>query len=302
MPKGKRRQRRFSWGGGASDAEDNYMNGTGSNNNIDTFSERETNNGNSLYPVDQVDSARPRQTTTRRDNQQPRLGAWTEAVQEAVESMGTTHRTIKGLEDKFRSHMDELSNTDETRIMLTRLKEECSEKEERINKLKGTIETLRSMDTEAKAEIDRAWAEIKKSRQKLNEEENKQEKRVAAMIAEEKLTLTNEFDKLMMDHGISHAKRTKELEDTKTRMNVEQEKLVAALDAQEKTFEAQSQKLNTARDDCDHWKRITESYKRDTQRLERELQVLKDGLALESQSPEYLYALLLCSVERESIY
>lgn len=302
MPKGKRRQRAFSWDGGASDAEDNYMNGTGSNNNVGTFSGRETNNGDSLYSVDQVDSARPRQTTTRQDNRQPRLGPWTEAVQEVVESMGTTYRKIKGLEDKFTSHMDELSNTDETRIMLTRLKEECSEKEEQINKLRGTIETLRSMDTEAKTEIARAWAEIKKSRQKLNEEETKQEKRVAAMIAEEKLTLTNEFDKLMVNHGISHAKRTKELEDAKTRMNVEQEKLVATLETQKKTFEAQSQELKAARDDCDHWKRVTESYKRDTQGLERKLQVLKDGLALESQSPEYLYVLLLCSVERESIY
>ena len=291
MPKGKRRQRRLNWDGEASDAEDNYINGTGSNNNVGGFSERERNSGNSHHAADQVDGVRPGQTSTPRDNHQPRLGPWTQAVQEVVQNMGTTHRAIKDLEEKFRSHMDDLMDTDETRNMLTRLKGECSEKDEQIKMLKSAITILRNMDTAAKADIDRTWAEIKKSREKLNEEETKQEKRVAAMIAQDKLKLTYEFEKLTKEYDKSYAERRKELEDEGIRMKAEQKQLTATVDTQRKSLEAKSKELKVALELSDHWKRIAESYKQEKQHLERELQVIKDGLALESKPQGYLYAL-----------
>lgn len=85
-------------------------------------------------------------------------------------------------------------------------------------------------------------------------------------------------------------------EDEGIRMKVEQKQLTAIVDAQRKSFEAQSAELNNALDQCDHWKRIAESYKQEKQHLERELQVIKDGLELESKPQEYLYALWLYPV------
>lgn len=293
MPKGKRRQRALSWGGEASGAEDNYLDVAGSNstnNHVDGLGEsgRDISNG---HVTDQVEGARPRQNRAPRENRQYGLGPWTQAVREVVQNMGTTHRAIKDLEDKFRSHVDDLMDTDETRNMLTRLKGECREKDDQIKMLENTIAILRSVDSKAKADIDQSWAEIKKSREKLNEDEIKQEKRVAAMIAQDKLKLTNEFEKLTKEYDRSYAERRKELEDEGIRMKAEQKQLAATVEAQRKSFEAQSEKLNRALDQCDHWQRITESYKQEKQHLERELQVIKDGLALESKPRDYLYVL-----------
>ena len=206
------------------------------------------------------------------------------AVREVAQNTGTTHRAVKDLEEKFRSHMDDLMDTDETRNMLTRLKGECSEKDEQIKMmLKSTISILRNMDTAAKADIDRTWADIKKAREKLNEEETKQEKRVAAMIAQGKLKLTNRFEKLTKEYDRSYAERRKGLEDEGIRIKAEMKQLAATVEAQSKSFEAQSEELNTTLDQFDHWKRIAGSYKQEKQHLERELQVIKDGLALESK-------------------
>lgn len=301
MPKGKRRQRRLSWNGEASGAEDNYANGTGSNTNVFAFSEPERNSDNSHHAADQADGARPRQPSAPRDNHRPRLGPWTQAVQDVVQNMEATHRAIKDLENKFRSHMDDLMDTDQTRNMVTRLKGECSDKDEQIKTLKGTITTLRGIDTEARVDIDRVWAEIKKSREKLIEEETKQEKRVAAMIAQDKLKLTNEFERLTKEYDRSYAERRKELEDEGTRMKVEQKQLAATLEAQRRSLEAQSEELSIAHDQCDHWKRITDSYKQEKQQLERELQGVKDGLALESKPQDYLYTLQLYTVKAKSL-
>lgn len=271
MPKGKRRQKRLSWDGEASDVEDNYINGTGSNNNVGAFSEGERNSGTTHHAADQVGGTKPGQTSARRDSNQPRLGPWTQAVDKVVQNMGATNRAIKELEERFKSHMDDLMDTDETRNILTRLKGESSEKDEQIKMLKSTVTILRNMDIAAKADIDRTWAEIEKSRGKLNEEEVKQEKRVAAMIAQDKLKLTNEFEKLTKEYDRSYAERRKELEDEGIRMKAEQKQLTAKVDAQRKSFETQSAQLNNALDQFDHWKRIAESYKQEKQHLEREL-------------------------------
>jgi hypothetical protein len=79
MPKGKRRQRAFSWDGEASGAEENYMNGTGSNSTnyrVAGVSERERASGND-HATDQVNVARPRQSRASRENRQSNLGPWT---------------------------------------------------------------------------------------------------------------------------------------------------------------------------------------------------------------------------------
>jgi chromosome segregation ATPase len=186
--------------------------------------------------------------------------------------------------------MDDLMDTDETRNMLTKLKGECGEKDDQIKMLENTIATLRSMDTKAKVDIDRSWAEIKKSREKLDEEEIKQEKRVAAMVAQDRLKLKNEFEKLTKEYDRSYAERRKELEDEGILMKAEKKQLVATVEAQSKSFEAQYKKLNGAVEQCDLWKRATESFKQEKHHLEKELQVIKDQLALKPKPQEYLYA------------
>jgi hypothetical protein len=69
MPKGKRRQRAFSWDGEASGAEENYMNGTGSNSTNYRVSERERDSSND-HATDQVNGARPSQSRASRENRQ----------------------------------------------------------------------------------------------------------------------------------------------------------------------------------------------------------------------------------------
>lgn len=61
MPKGKRRQRTFSWDGEASNTEEKYRKGAGSNsinNRVDSVSERERDSGNA-HATSQVNGARP---------------------------------------------------------------------------------------------------------------------------------------------------------------------------------------------------------------------------------------------------
>jgi predicted nucleic acid-binding Zn-ribbon protein len=165
--------------------------------------------------------------------------------------MGATHHTINDLEEKFKSHMDDLVDMDETRNMLTRLEGECNEKDEQIKMLEGTIATLRSMDSRAKADIDQSWAEIKKTRETLDKEESKQEKRVIAVIAQDRLKLKNEFEKLTKEYDRSYADRRKELEDEGIRMKAEKKQLVMTVEGQSKSLEAQSKKLNVALEQCD---------------------------------------------------
>jgi chromosome segregation ATPase len=289
MPKGKRRQRAFSWDGEVSGADENYMNGAGSNttNYRVGASERERDSGND-HATDQVNDTR-RQSRAPREDRRSSLAPWNQAVREVVQSMVATHRAINDLEEEFKSHMDDLGGMDETRNMLTRLKGECSEKDVQIKMLESTVATLRSMDSKAKADIDQSWAEIKKTRDKLDEDEIKQEKRVAAMIAQDRLKLTNEFERLTKEYDRSYAERRKELEEESSRMKAEKKQLVATVEAQSKTFEAQSKKLKDAVDQCDIWKRATESFKQEKQHLKKELQVIKEELALNPKPQEYVY-------------
>jgi hypothetical protein len=75
--------------------------------------------------------------------------------------------------------------------------------------------------------------------------------------------LTNEFEKLTKEYDRSYAERRKELEDEGIGMKAEKKQLMATVEAQSKTFEAQSKKLNGALEQCDLWKRATESFKQD---------------------------------------
>jgi chromosome segregation ATPase len=108
------------------------------------------------HVTDQVDGARPREARTGRETRQPSLGPWTQAVRQVVQNIGATHRAIKDLEDRFRSHLDDLTDTDETRNTLTKLKGECSKKDEQLTMLENTIAILRSIDTKAKADIEQS--------------------------------------------------------------------------------------------------------------------------------------------------
>jgi hypothetical protein len=184
---------------------------------------------------------------------------------------------------------------DESRNILTRLNGECSKKDNQIKMLESIVATLRSMDSKAKADIDQCWAEIKKTRDKLDEEEIKQEKNVTAMIAHDRLKLAKEFAKLLTlkltkEYDRSYAERRKELEDEGIRMKVVKKQLVATVEAQSETFVAQSKKLNDAVEQCNLWKRATESFMQEKQYLGKELQVIKEELALNPKPQEYLYA------------
>jgi len=64
-----------------------------------------------------------------------------------------------------------------------------------------------------------------------SKEETKQEKRVAVMIAQDKLKLTNRFEKLIQEYDRSYAERRKELENEGMRMKAEQKHLTATVDA-----------------------------------------------------------------------
>lgn len=66
------------------------------------------------------------------------------------------------------------------------------------------------------------------------------------MIAQEKLKLTAGFEKLTNEYNRSYIDRRKELEDERVRIRVEIKQLVATVEAQRKSFEAQSEKLDSA--------------------------------------------------------
>jgi hypothetical protein len=140
MPKGKRQQKTLSWDREASGAEDNDVNGVDTNSRAVVLAS--VGGSHNDHVTDQVDGARPREARAGRESRQPSLGPWTQAVREVVQNIGATHRAIKDLEDRFRSHMDDLMDTDETRHTLSRLKGECSEKEEQITMLENTTSLL----------------------------------------------------------------------------------------------------------------------------------------------------------------
>jgi chromosome segregation ATPase len=247
------------------------------------------NSGND-QETNQVNGARPRQSATPRESRPSNLGPWTEGVRKAVQSMGATHRAIHSLEEEFKSHMDDLINMDETRNMLSRLKGECSEKDDRIKQLESAVDTLRGMDSKARAEIDQSWVEIKKIKAKLSEDETKLGKRIAVEMAQERLKLTGEIEKLAKDHDRSYTERRRELETESVQLKAEKKQLELEVAEQRKHVDALSKELSLAIEGRDLWQTSSRSLKKENQELEKKLQMQTEELALNSKPKEYLYA------------
>lgn len=304
MPKDKRRRKAVSCDGDAIGTKENPVNGSGSidgtNYRVSAINERERDNGNDHVP-DQVNGARPRQSKASRENRQSSLGPWTQAVREVIQSMGVTHRAINDLEDRFKSYMDDLLDVDETKNTLIELKGECSEKDNQIKVLESTIDTLRSMDSKEKAHIDQNWAEIQTKTAELKEEKLKQDKRNAAITAEDRLKLQNDFEERTTKHDRDHRERTKKLQDefargkedmhrTVSDLKTENQKLVATVEEQENSIKVLSKKLEDVLKECDAWKRATDSVKQEKQEVDKKLQMIREEFALDSRPSGYLYA------------
>jgi chromosome segregation ATPase len=228
------------------------------------------------------------------------LGVWTEAVSDAVRSMETTHQAIRDLQDKFASHVDDLKTIEETKDSLMQAQKECREKDDEITRQAATITTLSSMNLKTEEMIEHQKEEIKKERQELEQEKAKQEKRIAAIIAEERHELRQEVDKLVTKHGRSHDTRKRELEDEFAKQRDENDRRVSALEADNKQLstavkeqkeanEAQAKKLEKTTEQCDVLERAKDSVKREKQVLEKELEMMKKEFALSPKSKEYLY-------------
>lgn len=80
--------------------------------------------------------------------------------------------------------MDEVTELNHIKDQVAELQGLCSEKEDKTKGQANTTDTLRSMGSTAKAEIDRTWKEIQQTTEQLKDEKDKQDKRVAAIIAE----------------------------------------------------------------------------------------------------------------------
>jgi chromosome segregation ATPase len=228
------------------------------------------------------------------------LGTWTEAVSDTVRSMGAAHQAIKDLQGRFTSHLDDLRMTEETKDSLRQLQEDCMEKDEEIRMQANTITTLTSMKLKTEEKIEHQKKELERDKKELEQEKAKLEKRVAATIAEERLKLTNEVEKLAMKNSQSYDKRMKELEDEATKQGEENNRRVAALEAdnkhlsttveqQKETIEDQAKELEKSFEQCDVLERAKDSFKRDKVARETELEEMKKEFALSPKSKEYLY-------------
>jgi hypothetical protein len=80
---------------------------------------------------------------------------------------------------------------------------------------------LRSTDSNAQAEIDERWADIKGNSTELDQEESKWENKVLAIRAEDRRLLQNEFEQRAKEHDDGHRERVKELEDGLSRAKEE---------------------------------------------------------------------------------
>jgi hypothetical protein len=105
--------------------------------------------------------------------------------------------------------MNDLRMMEETKECFRQLKEECSKKDGEIRRQADTITTLSSMKRRIEEKIERQKEEIEQEKQKRKEDKAKSGKKVAAAVAEEKLKLGAEFDKLLTEHGQSYNKSKK---------------------------------------------------------------------------------------------
>ncbi|KFY97444.1 hypothetical protein V500_02062 [Pseudogymnoascus sp. VKM F-4518 (FW-2643)] len=115
MPKVGRRRREAYADWEASGTEENLVNasqGSSNNNRVDTVgvSERGDDSGNDCT-TNHANGGRPRQSTASQGNHQLRLGPWTQAVRETVQSMGATNCAIKDLQVKYRRDLTNHKST-----------------------------------------------------------------------------------------------------------------------------------------------------------------------------------------------
>lgn len=305
MPKPGRRRKEAYVDWEVSGAEENVVDaseGSGNNNGVDTLGvgERGDDSGNDRTG-NHANGRRPRQSTASQSNHQPSLGPWTEAVRQTVQSMGVTNCAIKDLQAKFASHMDDLAKMDEIMNTLTVLEKEREEKDAQIIRLENTITTLTTRDMTRDANIVGREKELDKRDKELGQEKLKQEKRVAAVIAEERLKLTNEYNELTKQLVQSCDERKKKLDDESAAAKVKNDRSVIALEDEKqqllrkieeenRTVKAQSEKLKHIIEQCDVLERAKNSVKSEMRVLNMELGQIRKLFALESKSKEYLYA------------
>ncbi|KFY94124.1 hypothetical protein V498_04039 [Pseudogymnoascus sp. VKM F-4517 (FW-2822)] len=309
MPKARRRQRPVvDWE--ASGTEDNLANASeGSTNN------RVGDDSGNDHTTIHTNGGRPRQSTASQGNQQLSLGPWTQAVRETVQSMGATNYAIQDLQLKFKSHRDELMKMDEIMNKLAVLEKECEEKDSEIVKQDNTITTLTTRNEKREANIVEREKELAQKEKELDQERVKQEKRVAAVKAEERLKLESEYSELTQEVAQSCDKRKKELEDEfakakvlndkrVTALETEKQQLLQTMDEEKRRAKAQSEMLEKSTEQCDVLERAIGSVKNDMRELEKELERIKKDFALNSQPREYFeksFQEIQGSIERLSL-
>lgn len=312
MPKNRTQRKDSYWE--TSERKESYGNGLGGNSSgsrtAGEVDEHGNSNGNECD--DDVDNSNDR--TNNISNKRPRqgrggapsqhksqysLGSWTQAVSGTIQSLGAAHQALNSLQNAFSLHMDDLSKMEENQNRLLQLQEKCRDKEDEIKRLENTVTTLTGLDQKAKAQIESQQAEIEKEKKELGQEKTKQEKRISVAIAEERVKLKTEFEKLLTQHGESYDKRKKELEDEFTRRKEEGGKRVAALEAeksklwatveeQKRTIEGQMVDLEKLTDQCDVLERAKDSFKKEKRDLEIEIESMRQEFALSPKSINYL--------------
>lgn len=249
-----------------------------------------------------VNSTRPQRNLSARSLQHGKsqsLGPWTEAVTGTVQSMGAAHKAIKDLQERFKSHEDDLKMMEQTRETLKRQEKECEEKDEQIRKQTDAITILSNMNVKYKQGFEEEMKKIEQEKQELEREKAKSEKRVVATMAEERGKLRGEFEKLINTHGQSHDKRKKELEAEFALLMDENNRRVIALDSDNKrlvtTMEEQrvanvalSLKLEKSTEYCDVLERAKDSIRNEKLAQEKEFKLMKMEFALSQKTKPYL--------------
>lgn len=307
MPRNKGRRGEASGDWEAGGTEESYVNG--SDSNISSNRAGPSGGGENGDDIDNnrmnnsLGSGRRRQNRGG-DSTQHRskhdLGLWAEAVNDTVRSMGAASQAIKDLQGRFESHADDLRAMEETKETLRRLEELCREKDKDIQRHEATITTLTGMSQRTEEMTKNQKEKIELERQELEQEKAKLEKRVTTTIAEERVKLRKEFDKLVTEHGQSHDKRKKELEDELSAKMEENNRRVTDLENENRRLSTtaeklrvkvddQAKKLNEVGEQCYVLERAKDSIKRDLLDRENELDMQKREFALSSKSKEHLY-------------
>jgi DNA repair exonuclease SbcCD ATPase subunit len=175
-----------------------------------------------------------------------------------------------------------------------------SKKDKEIKKQGYTITTLTNISCSNKQEIEYQKKVIEKEKQELDQEKLKQEKRVTTATAEERIKLQNKFDRLVANQGKSYNKYKKELEDKfakqqgknsrrLTTIKAEIKQLLLTVDKQKNTIEIQKKELEKTTKQCNLLEKAKDSFKREKQAREKELQTIKNKLVLNFISKDDLY-------------